>query len=266
MPSIRVEGRNILLCFLYDDDKNWHKPGSDAPDGNFAIFRSTELEFEVLSDILATRTIWYYHDDEVFIASTSQRAIIMFLESFEFNERVIPWILSTGTPGPDYSWDRRIKKLPPDASVHLDKKTWSVSKTVHPFKFNVQNKTYQEHQKELYDVMAASVKALNKLDLHHWPITLSGGDDSRAILYLLKKYAVGKKPLRTLTHGTKKSSYDKKIDAYIADQLAKHENTDHSFYSTDLPNEPIQKVLDRFFYASQGRIDHITGYLDGMKM
>ena len=114
--------------------------------------------------------------------------------------------------------------------------------------------------------MAASVKALNKLDLHHWPITLSGGDDSRAILYLLKKYAVGKKPLRTLTHGTKKSSYDKKSDAYIADQLAKHENTDHSFYSTDLPNEPIQKVLDRFFYASQGRIDHITGYLDGMKM
>ncbi len=265
-PSIQIKNGNVLLGFIYDDAEDWHKPGAQAPDGNFAIFRNNEHEFEAVSDILATRTIWYYHDEEVFIASTSQRAIIMYLGSFEFNERVIPWVLSTGTPGPDYSWDQRIKKLPPDSSVHLDKKEWSINTTVHPFRFHIQKKSYKEHQKKLYDVMSESIKALTKLDSNHWPLTLSGGYDSRAILYFLKMHHDGKNPIRTITHGTEESRSNKISDAYIADLLAKEENTDHTFYSTDLPDESIETVFDRYLNSSEGRVDHITGYLDGMKM
>lgn len=265
-PSIQIKNESVLLGFLIDDVDNWNEPGSNAPDGNFAIFRNNEEAFEAVSDILATRTIWYYQNDEVFITSTSQRAIIMYLGSFEFNDRVIPWILSTGTLGPDYSWDKRIKKLPPDSSVYLNKKDWSVTVTENPFSFNIRKRSLKENQKKLYEKIDNSIKALTRLNLNHWALTLSGGYDSRAILCFLNRHLDDTTKLRTITHGIKESKKNEKSDSFIADKLANEFKTNHKFFPTDQYDEGIETIFDRFLFTSEGRIDHISAYMDGMKM
>ena len=51
-----------------------------------------------MSDILASRTIWYAMDENMLIASTSQRAIISFLGEFRLNRSAVAWSLF-GDPG-----------------------------------------------------------------------------------------------------------------------------------------------------------------------
>jgi len=266
VPSIQIKNQSVLLGFMYEERENWEEIGSDFPDGSYAIFRNSESSFEAVSDILATRTIWYYHDEKQFIASTSQRAIVMYLGSFEFDNRVIPWMLSTGTIGPDFSWDKRIKKLTPDSSVQLDKQIWSVSTTEISFDFDIQNRSWKNHQKKLYEALDDTISSLTKLNLNHWPLTLSGGYDSRAILCFLNKFTDRSKEIRTITHGLRESRNNKKSDAYIADQLTSEIKTRHKFYSTNRSEEPAETIVDRFLQTSEGRIDHISAYMDGMKM
>jgi hypothetical protein len=115
-----------MLGKMIGEDDKWHEPGTDFPEGTFALFRDGEGFCEIVTDPVGTRTIWYYHDEDLFIASTSQRAIILYIGGFEFDARVIPWMLSTGSLGPTLSWDRRIMRVPTDTSVILDKKNWSL--------------------------------------------------------------------------------------------------------------------------------------------
>ena len=89
-PTNLVKENSLLLGYLYDRSGNWNEPLTGFPDGSYAIFRSNDDYFEAVTDPVASRTIWYYFDKEWFIASTSQRAIVTFLGSFNFDERVIP--------------------------------------------------------------------------------------------------------------------------------------------------------------------------------
>ena len=122
-PSNLIRENSLLLGYLYGCYDNWNEPLTDSPDGSYAIFRVNADYFEAVSDPVASRTVWYYFDEERFIASTSQRAIIMFLGSFHFAERVIPWMLSAGTLVPEFSWDKRLMRIPVDSSVTLDEKS-----------------------------------------------------------------------------------------------------------------------------------------------
>ena len=67
------------------------------------------------TDVLGTRSVWYFKDDDVFVASTSQFMILSFIGSFEFERATIPWIFSSGTLGPGLSWDRRIARMEADS-------------------------------------------------------------------------------------------------------------------------------------------------------
>ena len=83
--SILERGKSVLLGLAFGDHEKWWEPGGQIPDGSYSIFRSDEQNTEVLTDVLATRSVWYYHDEEIFIASSSQRAIVMMLVNFKFN-------------------------------------------------------------------------------------------------------------------------------------------------------------------------------------
>ena len=93
------------------DYENWQTPGQPAPEGTFVIFRANESTLEILTDVVGSRSAWYYIDDEILIAGTSQRAIVSLLEGFDFNTKIIPWLLVTGTPGPTEAWDSRIRRI-----------------------------------------------------------------------------------------------------------------------------------------------------------
>jgi hypothetical protein len=120
--TICINGDSLSMGMVYNLKDSWHIPKTDFPEGSYALFRNSDDICELVTDAVASRTVWYYHDDEFFIGATSQRAIIMFLNNFEFNEKVIPWMLSTGSLGPEFSWDKRLKRIPPDSSILLDKK------------------------------------------------------------------------------------------------------------------------------------------------
>jgi len=261
--SLLYKGNSLLLGMLTKNTNNWHVPLQDFPDGSFAVFRDGDQYCELVSDPVASRTIWYYKNEEVFVASTSQVALIKFIGGFEFDERVVPWMLSTGSLGPTHSWDKRLKRIPPDSSVILNKHDWSLDTKANHNTFKERKDTNKHHEQILKTVLDSSIKSMN-LNYSDWVLPISGGYDSRGILCLLK--TKNNNELKTITWGIKSSLNDSKTDAFVAQKLAKELNVPHKYYHTDLSKEPIEKIIDRFLTNGEGRIDHISGYLDGFKI
>jgi Asparagine synthase len=241
--------------------QDWEKINSSSPEGTFALFRSNNETVELVSDAVASRTIWYVLTEELFIASTSQRMIIPFLQNYKSNSEVYPWMISTGTLGPGLSWDNRIKFVRGDSKIILDRKAWTISDENQPCSFTqkIINKT--EAKQRLSNTIKKSIVNLN-LDYKKWSLPLSGGYDSRAILLLLQN----QNKINTITWGLESSRVQKGNDAYIADSLSKYYETNHSFYSTDFTDEPLEEIFDRFIKNGEGRIDHISGYMDGFQI
>lgn len=265
-PLISTDQNSILMGQIYGESCNWHKPGNTAPDGSYAIFRDDENACELVTDAVATRTIWYYKDDSKFIASTSQRAIIIYLGTFEFNRDVIPWMLSTGSLGPGLSWDKTIKQVPPDSTVTLDKNRWAIETKTKSIEFKHSKKSDKEHERKLKEAIEKTFRSLN-LNLSEWAIPLSGGYDSRAIISLLSKAGADIEKTKTVTWGLKDSINDKKNDAYIAKKIAQKYSVAHQYYHTDdTPDEPVEKVVTRILLQGEGRIDQISGYMDGFTL
>ncbi|CAZ97902.1 hypothetical protein [Zobellia galactanivorans] len=262
MKTLSIFGDNILLGNAFSGtDKPWHSCDVNELDGSFAIFRNTPETSECITDSVATRTIWYYFDSHTFLASTSQRAIILFLESFEFNDQCIPWMLSTGSLGPVHSWDKRINRIPPYSSLTLDKKKWTIKINTKPIFFKSSKKTRSFYKKQFYTVITNTIKN-SKIDLSKWTLPLSGGYDSRGLLFFLLKSS-DKKP-KTITWGLKSSRFKEKNDAFIAKEVAKALNVSNKYYHTDLSNkESTEDIFNRFILNGEGRVDHIGGYMDG---
>ena len=226
------------------------------------LFRDSGDRLEVISDPAGSRTIWYYRDEETFIASTSQRA---FVGSFQFNEQVIPWVLSTGSLGPSLSWDRRIEMLPPDSSVVLDKKDWSVSIKTTPIEFTPLDQPDEQHERMLREALEETIQSLD-LDLTKWVLALSGGYDSRSILYMLRDAGKDIDPLRTVTWGLASRRTREGSDGAVSKGLADALGVSNDHYPTDFTGEQMDKVLDRFVRLGEGRVDHLSAYMDGFAM
>ncbi|MBK5271884.1 MAG: hypothetical protein JJE22_12805 [Bacteroidia bacterium] len=256
---------SLLMGQIFDKDEKWNVPHQQFPDGSYALFRNGKEDLEIVADPVASRTIWYYMDETKFIASTSQRAIVMFIGSFEFDETVIPWMLSTGSIGPTLSWDKRIKRLPPDSSVILNKNNWSITTKSNPIEFNLVKRSDAEHENLLRESLKATFKTLN-LDYSNWVLPLSGGYDSRGILCLLHNTPTNLHHLRTITWGLESSLKVKGNDAFVAKELANTLKVSHKYFNTDLSEESIDVIIDRFVLLGEGRIDHISAYMDGFKI
>ena len=263
--TVRINGHSIVLGHTDDPSDRWSIAGSEVPDGNFAMFRADKDSVELISDIVGSRTIWYYKDERIFIASTSQRAIVLILGSHQFDDRVVPWMLSTGMLGPSFSWDRRVTCVPVDSLVRLSRSKWTLSTSSKPINFSCIDLPDSRHEELLENAFEETFGAVN-IDFSTWVLPLSGGYDSRAILcYLLKNRATEKK-LRCVTWGLGSSLAEKGTDAYVAKTLAFRLNVPHSFYHTDMSVDSAKSIVDRFIVNGEGRIDHLAGYMDGFQI
>ncbi|WP_289062465.1 hypothetical protein [uncultured Zobellia sp.] len=262
--TIDIRNTSVLLGSQVKDNDSaeWDSSQNGYPDGSYAIFRNNETKSKFITDSVASRTIWYYYDDDLFLAATSQRAIILFLENFSFDERCIPWILSTGSLGPEYSWDKRIKRIPPSTTIILDKKTWEIKSETTPVIFSPTKKKSKTQKKNLSDTIAFTLRKMD-INLKHWVLPLSGGYDSRGILYFMLNGGTKPSDIETITWGLKESLEVKGNDAQIAQEIAKTLKTPHKYYHTNLSEEPLKRILDRFILLGEGRIDHLGGYMDG---
>ena len=260
--SILESCNSILIGQLFEKNVKWADPSQKFIDGSYALFRDGKEFFEIASDPAGSRTIWYYMNKDIFVSSTSQRAITMFIGSFEFDERVIPWMLSTGSLGPSLSLDKRIEQVPPDSSVILNKKEWSISKKSFPIEFNLLEQSENQHEQLLREALENTFDSLN-IDFSSWVLPLSGGYDSRGILCLLRNTSKNIDRLKTITWGLESSLHVKKNDAYVAKELANTVKVSHKYYHTDLSEESIYRIINRFLLLGEGRIDGLSGYMDG---
>jgi len=256
---------SLMLGRILNKDAEWHVPLQDFPDGSYAIFRNGEQYFEIVSDPVASRTIWYYMDEGIFAASTSQRAIVMYLGSFEFNVEVIPWMLSSGNLGPFNSWDKRIKMVPADSSIVLDKVAWTLSYRSNPIEFKQKQQSDEQHEIQLREALDATFKSLS-MDYSKWVIPLSGGYDSRGIVCSLIKAGHKGDRLKTITWGLRSALQMKDNDAYVAKELAKKLNISNKYFTNDPSPESTDKIINRFLMLGEGRIGNISQYMDGFRM
>ena len=265
-PTVNFLKNNssILLGQLFGDEADWYVPEAEYPDGSYALFRDGDDLCEIISDAAASRTIWYYHDENILIASTSQRAIILYLRSFEFNENVIPWMLSTGSLGPGLSWDKRIKCIPPGSSVLLNKIFWTFEHRTNSLKFKTEIRSDFEHEDLLMEVLKNIFISL-KADLSNWSLPLSGGYDSRGILLFL--LSSGKKIKNTVTWALNSSQNKNSSEASIAKELSDKYSIENIFYPTDtVTEESLEVLFERFLQNGEGRIDYFSGFAEGFKI
>ena len=197
----------------------------------------------------------------MFVAATSQRAIVALLGSFEFNSAVVPWMLASGTLGPGNSWDKRIRHVAGATTVTLHRHAWTINERTETTRFDPQPISDDEHEARLSAVMRRAVGAARVAD-PKWAITLSGGVDCRAILCMLQE----RNGLRAVTWGLRASLSEPSNDAQIARRLAGHFGLEHRYFETDLTDEPVERLFDRFIRNGEGRVDHIPGYADGFRL
>ena len=133
-----ARGRRLSASAASSATTRGRSAGSDAPDGTYALARWDADVVELVSDVCASRTLWYTMTDDAFLASTSQRALVAVLGSFVLDEAAVSWALSAGTLGPEVSWDARLRRVPPDARVILDRATWRVDVRETPAVFEPQ--------------------------------------------------------------------------------------------------------------------------------
>jgi hypothetical protein len=257
-----IKETSVAMGYLFSAADNWHEPGSALPDGSYAMFRASRQKIELATDFMGSRTIWYAQTPDTFIASTSQRAIVYFLESFEPNEEAFAWMLSAGSLGPGLSWDRRIQYLPLNSRLLLDRDLWRVSLHTGETRFSPENLSKEEHREKLKEEIEKVFQNIH-FDPTQWVLPLSGGYDSRMLLLMLYR---SHPEIRCVTWGSEEALKSKFNDAFIAKKICVGLGVGHHYFITSISNEPVENIFRRFLINGEGRIDHISAYLDGFEL
>ena len=261
-PDGRAPGGGVGVGGLFGDPGSWWHIGATTPEGTYALARWDVDVVELISDSCASRTIWYTRTEDAFLASTSQRALIMLLGSFELEPEATACFLSSGTLGPTVSWDARLRRLPPNARAVLGRASWRLALHEAPFELNAIAGEAGADVARLRKAVATTCGGLN-LDLERWVLTLSGGRDSRTLLAFLVEN--GLRP-RCVTWTTRASLHNPLSDASIARRLARRYRVEHELLYLDTPDVDADATLARFVAADEGRNDAIAGYLDGFAL
>lgn len=259
VDSLQYDETSVCLGTMFPPTEDWDIPDAPLPDGSYALIRDSDEQAEIATDIVGSRTIWYYKNEELFVASTSQRALVTVLGDFDPDPVAGAWLLSSGTLGPGRSWDRRVQPVPPDSRIVLDKDSWSLDQHSNECRFTIKDASKDKLIERLELSLDETFDNLS-LDISRWTLPVSGGIDSR---YLLHRLA-DQNP-QCVTWGIPEDRTQSRNDAALAEQLTDHYDTDHHFYDIT-PNPDVETVFDRFLVAGEGRVDHIGAYLDGFQM
>ena len=260
--GVRVREGAVCLGGIFGEAGEWWRTGSEAPDGTYAMLRYSEATVELLSDAMASRTIWYVVDDEAFLASTSQRALVALLGDLQVNPAAVSWLMSSGTLGPESSWDTRLSRLPGCSRLTFDRGTWRARVETRQMAFATVARDRQAHVSMLRGALAWSCANLN-IDVGQWVLPLSGGRDSRALLAFMVEN--GLRP-RCITWTTRASRRRPLSDAFIAPLVARRFGVEHEFVWLDGHGEEPAVALDRFIAVVEGRSDEFAGYTDGCRI
>jgi hypothetical protein len=257
--AVTVNGLNVLIGLCYTNTKNeWLNPG-ELPDGNYVIKRENDENIEILTDFVATKSLWYYYDDKHFFVSTSQRFIIHLLESFELNNQAVMWMLSSGTLGYKNSWDKRIKSIGSATILSLNKRAWKINYNYHPIIFEPNNLSIKSNLQLLDDKINNVFNNLDFKDVNP-ALAITGGYDSRTILlYLIKRNSIS----TLLTFGVRNSLNIKYSDLFVSKMIAEKFNIKWLCFDSSLKINSIDSFFEQFIKLGEGRIDVLERISDG---
>jgi hypothetical protein len=246
-----------------DADLNFviNLPNSNEDSTALLKIYNGERYIEARGDMVGSRVIWYYSDENQLILSSSQRAIVTVLGDFEPNRQAWTWMLANGSLGPGFSWDKRIHALEPGGILRFDKGTWKLNIVRHLWRFDYRKAGVLDPGKELAERLDTIVSDFHLNDVATL-LTLSGGSDSRAALYLLKK---NNPQLHTATWGVPVAFEKAGTDATVARQVSDKWGTQHSEYNVQFIHN-FDKALNIFLLHGEGRNDHINSFMDGLQM
>jgi hypothetical protein len=261
VPGVQIRANGVCLGALFEGG-DWSVPLSRAPNGSFALLRHDGRHVELVTDLYASRTVWYTHSDDLFLASTSQRALVALLGSFEPEPEAVTWMIASGSLGPELSWDRRLRRVPTGTRLCLDRLTWELTSTSEGIHYEAADLPEAQHLERLLDGI---LDVCRDLDLSSSPavLTLSGGYDSRSLLFGL---AHAGKPPDCITWGLSSSLDDPLNDAALARTLAGSYGRSFTYFATDPTGEPMHDILTRLLKAGEGRSEDLGGYTDGLEL
>ncbi|MBW4009421.1 hypothetical protein HG532_05205 [Moraxella osloensis] len=258
--GVESENNGALLIGWVDEVNSIYKDTTDI-NGSYAIIKSLKNKLSFFCDQFGSRTLWYYIDNENFIISTSQRAIVALKNSFHLNKESIAWYLSAGCQGPFISWDKNIIQVLPDFQYYFDEETWSISsikkKDLLLPKPNTTRKAEfinffeKKLKKSLLDIICKNNEEKKLLPI-------SGGLDSRLLLGLSDDLKIINN-LDLINWGVKSNLFD---DKKAATEISKF--YDKELIDIYLPEkiEVFDPMLNNFVAQSEGRIDHFNAFTD----
>ena len=260
VPGLDVRANGVCLGALFER-ADWAQPQGTAPDGSFALLRYDDSCLELVTDLHGSRSIWYVFTDTLFLASTSQRALIALLGDFQPQPEAVTWMIASGGLGPRCGWDRRLHRVPSGTQLTLHRDAWRLSSMREEVRYVPEDLPDDEHLARLWRSIFATCRGL---DLSHTPsvLALSGGTDSRALLMALTDLG---RPPDCVTWGFASSLDDPQNDAAIARRLAERYGRSFQYFVTDRSTEPLRDVLTRFLKAGEGRVEDFGSYADGFE-
>lgn len=257
-------GMSLCQGRILGSRAGWAEPGAPLPDGSYALIRDDARHLEAATDPTAGRSLWVYFDEELFVVSNSQRAATIYAGRFEFDPEVAPWILATGALGLGQSYSRLLRPLPPASRAVLDKAEWRLRWTegADPFapRPDLVAAPAGERRAALDTALRETMADFSPEEAPRMTLSLSGGADSRAIAALLPRGT----RWRSASGGPAGAERLADTDAGVAAQVAAALGFEHRFLPVFAAPEPIETVITRFVLASEGRVDHLEGYLDGL--
>ena len=235
----------------FSDSNDWRN-NELIPDGNFFIYRTKGNFLQLISDATLSRSIYYYGTEDFFVFSSLQIPIIFFKNDFVYDKENTPWFLTSGVQKPFHSLDVNIKMLPPQKVLTLNLNSFDF--VLSSYEIAILNK--EDNYADFVNVIKKSFNAT--LPANKKAILLSGGIDSRLQLNLIDN----KDDLTAITW-TKELNEVPMTDLSIAKKIALKHNLDHKILH--LKNADFDVAFELFLKYSEGRIDMISGYLDGFQ-
>ena len=260
--GVRVAEGGVLVGGVIGEAGRWWAVGSEPPDGTFALVRYSDASVEMLSDVTASRTLWYAQDPERLVASTSQRAVVALLGDLHLDHAAVAWLFSAGSLGTECSWDARVRRLPTDSRLIVDRHTWRATLDQRPAVFAPVARRREDHLELLRRAITWSCGALD-IDIDRWLLPLSGGMDSRTILAFMVES--GRRP-ECVTWTTRASVRNPLSDAFIARMVARRFGVEHEYAFLDDVHKVDGAALQRFVEVGEGGTDAFNGYVDGCAM
>jgi hypothetical protein len=260
-----TRGYNILagVTLTAGEQAPWWRFDDPVPDGSFALFRTEDFAIESVTDYTGSKTIWHARlACGGVVTSTCVELIVALLGDFSVDDRALGWFLSSGTCGPRRSWDKRIKPVPPNSRLSARKEGSTIEVREMPLE---RPQPRHEHvdaarlESELHRTMSNSCFGDKP-----WVLALSGGYDSRAILY-------GTRHIQDLTCVTWADEFlvdQPNSDLAIARLLAEKTGRKHLVKVIKRPADAamLDQALRRFMRYCDGRVDNYLAYVDGMQI